>query len=370
MAFPASKPAPAKQLREHLQDQQEPFNMASYLSERRYMKSLNSNNQSVDSTKNQMRSHHFDKNKGRKRILFTTKSLASIVYKLIPTKNSEELSNCTRSNKDDEISETIRKTWRIEKRNWIFSIKCLNAYRLTDSNVKEHSLHSKRHPVFTHASTSVTFNIENLKVKTAADAKFHWMSMEGDMQLSAASLLTEAISNKGSDFITDKEAPSSNTSIPNKRDAGDFMLSASLWEVLKNSPIEEKSHVGFAKKRGINWTCSQYLRNKRLLQQRKQLLLHPMKEAKETQGRKGESHKYTDDISEPEDMEEIIYKQICSLGKPSGDFMNITHLMNFDLSSTLEEWSNFQQLKRKIGTEIGDEIMGEIVEEIIELFFR
>ena len=174
----------------------------------------------------------------------------------------------------------------------------------------------------------------------------------------------------GSDFITDKEAPSSNTSIPNKRDAGDFMLSTSLWEVLINSPIEEKSHVGFAKKRGINWTCSQYLRNKRLLQQRKQLLLHPMKEAEETQGRKGERHKYTDDISEPEDTEEIIHKQICSLGKPSGDFMNITHLMNFDLSSTLEEWSNFQQLKRKIGTEIGDAIMGEIVEEIIELFFR
>lgn len=69
-------------------------------------------------------------------------------------------------------------------------------------------------------------------------------------------------------------------------------------------------------------------------------------------------------------MEEIIYKQICSLGKPSGDFVNITHLLNFDLSRTLEEWSNFQQLKRKIGTEIGDAIMGEIVEEIIELFFR
>lgn len=164
MAFPASKPAPAKQLREHLQDQQEPFNMASYLSERRYMKSLNFNNQSVDSTKNQKRSHHFDINKGRKRILFTTKSLASLMYKLIPTKNSEELSNCTRSNKDDDISET-RKTWRIEKTHWIFSIKCLNAYRSTNSNVKEHSLHSKRHPVFTHASTSVTFNIENLKVK-------------------------------------------------------------------------------------------------------------------------------------------------------------------------------------------------------------
>lgn len=165
MAFPASKPAPAKQLREHLQDQQEPFTMASYLSERRYTKSLNSNNQSVDSTKNQTRSHHFDINKGRKRILFTTKSLASLMYKLIPTKNSEELSNCTRSNKDDDITETIRKTRQIEKTNWIFSIKCLNAYSSNNSNVKEHSLHSKRHPVFTHASTSVTFNIENLKVK-------------------------------------------------------------------------------------------------------------------------------------------------------------------------------------------------------------
>jgi hypothetical protein len=173
-----------------------------------------------------------------------------------------------------------------------------------------------------------------------------------------------------SDFITNEEAPSSNTSIPYKRDAGDLMLSASLWEVLINSPIEKKSHAGFSKQKGINCTCSQFLRNKRLLQQRKQLLLNSEKEASETQGRKGERHRYTDDISEPEDMEEIIYEQICSLGKPSGDFTNITHLMNFDFSSTLEEWSNFQQLKRKIGIEIGNAIMGEVVKEMIELFLQ
>lgn len=165
------------------------------------------------------------------------------------------------------------------------------------------------------------------------------------------------------DFET-KEAPSSQSSIPCKIDAGDSIVSASLWESLINSSIVKKSHVGFAKLKGITWTASsQHLRNKRLLQQRKQLLFDSVKEALETHGRKGERDKYAQAVAHPEDMKKIIYKQ-------TGDFTNITHKMNFDFSSTIEDWSDFQQLERKIGMKIGDAIMDEILKEIVDLFLQ
>lgn len=165
------------------------------------------------------------------------------------------------------------------------------------------------------------------------------------------------------DFET-KEAPSSQSSIPCKIDTGDSIVSASLWESLINSSIVKKSHVGFAKLKGITWTASpQYLRCKRLLQQRNQLLFDSVKEALETHGRKGERDKYAQDIAHPEDMKKIIYKQ-------TGDFANIAHKMNFDFSSTLEDWSDFQQLERKIGMKIGDAIMDEILKETVDLFLQ
>ena len=40
-----------------------------------------------------------------------------------------------------------------------------------------------------------------LSSQTAADAKFHWIRKEGDVQLSTASLLMEAPSNKGSPVL-------------------------------------------------------------------------------------------------------------------------------------------------------------------------
>ncbi|KAE8008161.1 hypothetical protein FH972_004701 [Carpinus fangiana] len=359
MASSTSKPAPAKKLREHLQEQQEPFSLDNYLSERRYKKRLSPDGRSFSSTNDLMRSRSYELNKGRKRILYGTKILASVISKRTPT-NSQELSN---GNKDEDISHTIRRTQQIAETNSFFSTESLNAYLSTESNVEKLSLHSTRHHGFTHASTSMTFKFGNLKVETAADTTLHWISMEDDIILATASQMSEATSNKVCNFET-KEAPSSQSSIPCKIDSGDSMVSASLWESLINSSIVKKSHIGFAKLKGITWTASsQYLRNKRLSQQGKQLLFDSVKEALETHGRKGEREKYAQDVAHPEDTKKIIYKQ-------TGDFTNITHKMNFDLYSTLEDWSDFQQPERRIGREIGDAIMDEILKEMVDLFLQ
>lgn len=168
-----------------------------------------------------------------------------------------------------------------------------------------------------------------------------------------------------------REATSSYTSIPCKKNTGGSIISASLWELLINSPTEKKSRVSFTQLQGIIATGSSlFMRNKRLLPQRKQLLFDCVKKALETHGKKGKRHEYTRDVSEPEDMEKIIFEQICSRRKQSGLFDDVNHLMDLDISRTLEDWSDFQQPKRKIGMEIGDAIMDEIVKEMIDLFLQ
>lgn len=98
MASSASMPAPAKRLKEHLQDQQEPFNLHSYLSERSYVKTSCSLDHSVDSAKNPTRPPSSGIHKGRNGILHAKTILASAMYKLIPTNTSREYSLCSKRN--------------------------------------------------------------------------------------------------------------------------------------------------------------------------------------------------------------------------------------------------------------------------------
>lgn len=138
MASYASKPAPAKKLRQHLQDQQDPSNLDIYLSERSwYMKSW--------------RSLGCDCNKGIKGISYVTRILASAIYKFIPTNNSQELSN-------EIVSPARRKTHLIAEKRVIFSTKCLNACISADySNIEENCLRSKRNRGGTHASPATAY---------------------------------------------------------------------------------------------------------------------------------------------------------------------------------------------------------------------
>ncbi|KAG6652154.1 uncharacterized protein LOC122314454 [Carya illinoinensis] len=354
MASYASKPAPAKKLRQHLQDQQDPSNLDIYLSERSwYMKSW--------------RSLGCDCNKGIKGISYVTRILASAIYKFIPTNNSQELSN-------EIVSPARRKTHLIAEKRVIFSTKCLNACISADySNIEENCLRSKRNRGGTHASPATAFEFgKSNRVEATADTILQWISMEESMQLSTTSVLREAPSNEEGDFKT-KKALSSYTSIPSIRDVGDSIVSVSLLQLLKNSSIEKRSHVSFAKPKGLtskgSSESSQCLRCKRLLQQRKQLLFDSEKEALETHGR-NEKKEHTQGISDTEDMEIMICEHICSWGKQAGGFTNkLTHQMNFDFSKTLEEWCDFHQLKREIGMKIGDAIMEEIVREMIDFFY-
>ena len=92
-----SKPQSAKQLKEHLQHNQEPFSLQSYLIKRSYMfknsSSDSSNIQHLYSAKDLKWSIKYDLHKIRKRLLHASGILRSLLYKFIPTEDNQELSN-------------------------------------------------------------------------------------------------------------------------------------------------------------------------------------------------------------------------------------------------------------------------------------
>lgn len=94
-----------KQLKDHLQHHQEPFSLQSYLIERSYM----FNNLSYETTnihhlysaKNLKSSIKYDLHKIRKRLLHATGILRSLLYKFIPTEDSQEFSNWVEEDNSD-----------------------------------------------------------------------------------------------------------------------------------------------------------------------------------------------------------------------------------------------------------------------------
>jgi hypothetical protein len=108
-AAAAHKPTLTKQLKEHLQEQQEPFNLSTYLSERRYtLKKLSSDDRNT---------HTMNSTKPYR----NRRTLKSLLYKLIAPDNNdkEELSTC---HKDQLISETIDMIEQIAETNWFSTV--------------------------------------------------------------------------------------------------------------------------------------------------------------------------------------------------------------------------------------------------------
>ncbi|KAK4847776.1 hypothetical protein QYF36_005788 [Acer negundo] len=115
------KPTLAKQLKEHLQEQQEPFNLSTYLSERRYkLKKLSSDDRNTHFTMNSTkeRKEPYRNNQGN---LHNRRTLKSLLYKLVASNNNdkEELSTC---HKDQLISETIDMIEQIAETNWFSTV--------------------------------------------------------------------------------------------------------------------------------------------------------------------------------------------------------------------------------------------------------
>ena len=175
----------------------------------------------------------------------------------------------------------------------------------------------------------------------------------------------------------------------------DCILSASLWEVLFYPP-NEKPVCGEATKTQEfvkSYFSPQYLKSKMVLQQTKQLLFDYVKEIVETQEREGKLQCHHQQFLGPEELGKVIGEKIKSWDKQSGNESNLIKLLDLDLPSSEQGWSNYkpdrrdkglavedtvldlldseqdwkeyEPQRRETGSEIGDIILEELVNDIV-----
>lgn len=122
MATSPSKAALAKQLKEHLQEKQEPFKLSTYLSERRNsLKKLGSNGENNSSLRNCTSNlkESCSLTLRKKHILYSPRSLKSLLYKLIAPNEKQEPSACNNKAVQEKlVSETMDVIQHIAETNW------------------------------------------------------------------------------------------------------------------------------------------------------------------------------------------------------------------------------------------------------------
>ncbi|XWS68152.1 hypothetical protein CRYUN_Cryun04dG0066800 [Craigia yunnanensis] len=360
MASPASKSVTSKQLKEHLQEQQEPFALNLYLSERGYLvKCLSTNGRNgcsqINLFKNlRIRSRSYNLNK--KMVLLSTRVVKSILYKFVSANDSKELSCCSNKAHQDEF--------QTAEPNGFDEVKGLETpFGASPSyNVEEESLPSKYRPG-SSSGTSQTSNLGNVEPqKTLADKTCRRKSTQ-DKHLYLMSMLNKLSSDKVHHILTRQESPSIRNSTLAENAKGDFIHATFPWKLLGKSLIERYTLIGFKEGKGVIGPCSpQCQRNQELVNQRKPLFNLPEKSIK-NEDRKTIRNKYNyiHWFMSVEKLGNLIRaEQIYSCRKNSRD-------SSMDFSDTLEEWNYSRKLQRKISFELGDTIMDKIVEEIIDL---
>ncbi|KAF7811097.1 uncharacterized protein G2W53_032073 [Senna tora] len=229
----ASKAVSAKQLKEHLEHQQEPFSLHNYLSERRYT----SSSTSVDS-KHKTRRH-------TSMFLHASRILRSLLYKFIPLAASDH----HYTNKND-----------------VAEAKVL-PYQHQSPRIVMNMLH-----------TSTLHKFRTIEVD--AGSKPHWISTIEKQQQHYTDL-------KWREPLPKSECAVTAISTLSQKSARDPMFSTYLRKLLVNSNILKLRR---AKKDKLHHIASLCRTNKRVLHKRKQILFGCVENARKFQENQGNSN--------------------------------------------------------------------------------
>ncbi|KAA8545748.1 hypothetical protein F0562_020801 [Nyssa sinensis] len=324
-----SKPAgPVKRLVELLQDQQEPFTLDVYISERKYMKNSESRNgpNLHSSTKSSTRTCSSKVERKRTRLPYGSRTLRLLVDALISYKNCRKLSdyNCQAQNGGGErVSKMAKKHQHNAEPN-----------QLSYNSEQNHG-----------SSSQSTLKLQHLRELKAASYSKLQLGYTEDWQATQPSIMWPILSGKATE---------------------DSIFSAYLSELLVQSLNEKQNGLGTAELEDIRSGSSQCLKAKRVFMQTKQLVFDCVKEAVDNHGRSGRRKKNNiKEVLGTEELGKVICEQIYSWGKQCGDVTNITQLINLDFSYTVEEWGDLSPIIRDFGIEIGDAILDDIVTEMI-----
>ncbi|XVF44956.1 hypothetical protein PTKIN_Ptkin02bG0164600 [Pterospermum kingtungense] len=330
-----------KQLKEHLQEQQEPFTLNIDLSERGYLvKCLSSNGRNGCCQTNLFKNLKII----RPMIVLSTRVVKSILYKLASANDSQELSNCcTDKAHQDEFQTAAEPYGFAQVKGMVTSCgaspTCI---------VEEQSLYSK-------SEASQTSSLDSLERQKAITDKTCQTKCAQDKYLNLMSMLNKLSSDKVHHIITRQEIPSCrNSTLTENCRGGNFIFAPFPWKLLGKSLMERYTLIGFKEGKGIIGPCSpRFQRNNHEFVNQRKPMFNLLEDNKTLRNR----YNYIYWFIGVEKLGNLIRaEKIYSYKKNSRD-----------LSNTLEEWNYSQKLQRKISFELGDIIMDEIVEETIHL---
>ncbi|XP_010248346.1 PREDICTED: uncharacterized protein LOC104591240 isoform X2 [Nelumbo nucifera] len=387
MATSVSKPGRVRRLGELLQEQQEPFQLQDYLSERGYLKKI-SNSEARDGFCTSI-SHKNSKSSGsyglRTRPPHCPKVLKLLINKLVFVGSNRKTSNWdTRAYEDEGVCVCEMGGARAQQVADLDQFSSASSVTLFDSccesDAEDSSSPQRReHIPSSSVDTFRSLELCNLKQQEDdTDRKLQCGCMEDTKQLSPVSVLEEQPYHEVwcCPATRSKETRSTSSFNVPKEVAEDSIFSASMWDLLVHSLEEKQGSIGYAELHELlgPGSCSQYLKTRWVLQQKRQLLFDCVREALETHGTKRWS-RFDREFLGPEDLGRIICEQICSWGKQCGDKTNITQLIYSDFSYSTEEWNHLKpRMRSEIAVEIGDvileEMRSEIVTDMIDFFLQ
>ncbi|KAK8558705.1 hypothetical protein V6N13_098347 [Hibiscus sabdariffa] len=304
MAPSPSKSATPKQLKEHLQVQQDPFVLNIYLAERGHLVKCLSSNGRNGWCSNLCRPRGYSK----KMALIPTRVLKSMLGKFVPVSDGSELS-CCGDNKGDGYD-------------------------------------------FQIAEITPFGSMEPEKILTNGTCQKKCVQ---DKQIDLLSMLDKLSSEKVHHIITREGRPSNRHSIDLTENVkGNFVLATFPWKFLGKSLLERYTLIGFKEAKGtiINEprTLRYCRRSQRLGNQKKPPLDHS-----------AEKSTRNNDGTDVGNQYNYVQRFIClkNLGNQS------SNMSSMGCSYAFEEWQ-YSKLQRKIGSELGDTIMDEIIEEVLD----
>ncbi|XP_009361074.2 uncharacterized protein LOC103951432 [Pyrus x bretschneideri] len=375
----ASTPKSVK-LADLLQEQQEPFVLEVYLSERGYLRKssstkTNSRSRNTNSSKKLTRSSSWGN-------LSCPKILRSL-YKKLVSRHSETTSikGCEkREGESNAGTNTQRSNRESGESDRISSASSRTQYDSCTEGEKEStdaapvSLRND-HDASVAADASQVSEPCNMKERKLQIARLNGQSSEIHRK------------QQNSVSVPEDKTPHANASLPlhNKYElqtpcpstysfnkiTEDSILSSSLWQLLFHPPFENPTASGVSEmlepaRSSIN-PSPHFAKSKRVLQQTRQLLFDCVREMTENHAKKMKDHQQhnCDQFLGAEEIGKLVYEKLGGWGsKQAGHQANVNFLLESDLLASAEEWGDNYQERREIGSEIGDAILQDIIKDI------
>ncbi|CAK9143590.1 unnamed protein product [Ilex paraguariensis] len=345
-----------KQLGELLQEQQEPFTLEAYLLERGYLSSSNS-------TKFLKRPVISGITKRKKVVQNCSKIVKVVFNKLLSIDSKLKRKNC--GSDHVSVTEKSMNSKEIAEEDKFSSASSTTVFNsCSQSEVEDAYDLSEEEHISATPKTCHALKPGKREEEVATEREFQWYRVEDSKQPSPVSVLDDIQFDEVRQNATKIEEESLKT-CKKEVDESIFSVSVSNLSFHSSSKRPNPSCVGELQELVVSNHSSQYTKNKRFLQQSKQLLFDCMREVVESHRGKDNRSLQFQQFLGPEELWNLLYENIWTWSRLSIDETNIAHLLNLDFLDSSEKWSDLEQQRREIGEQIGDTILEDITNEIV-----